>query len=298
MKKLIITLNLIFVLGINAFAQYADTINYTFRIGSAFDFLNSNLTFNKVYGEVKYCKNNLIYLISPAQEDSIHFGFELGGYTGNSLTQIQKNYRTYYEEIDLSYKSKDSISIIKKNSSFNLKNGYQQFSLNAAPYIAFTFGHHFKIGLGVRAELFRFTNYTKLTDEVIIRTDTLKVYSPIESVHRLRGIRDSIGNTINDGYFGLFVPISIFSKHVNIRLNSTIGFINSTGQNQIYQGASLYAKENNKFFLIETTITNPKSGISVHANIRGLFPNQIPIYNVFVSKSFNIDKIYEAVTGG
>jgi hypothetical protein len=296
MKKYILTISLLFSLSFEVIAQYADTINYTFRIGSAFDFLNSNLTFNKVYGEVKYCKNNLILIDNNSSRDSLHFGFELGGYTGNSLTQTQKNYSTYSEEIDLSYKSADSISIIKKNSIYNLQNGYQQFSLNAAPYLCYTFGHHFKIGLGLRAELFRFTNYTKLSDEINIRTDTIRLYSPINSVHRLRTIRDSIGNTSNDGYFGLFVPISIFSRNINIRLNNTFGIINSSGNNQLYKGSNLYSTKGAFFFLIETTITNPRSGISIQANIRGLFPNQTPIYNVFVSKSFSIDKIYEAVT--
>jgi hypothetical protein len=295
MKKFGLTMSIIFVFFIKGYTQYADTIHYTFRIGSGFDFLNSNLSFNKAYGELKFCKNNLIK-INKNSTDSFYFGMELGGYTGNSLTQVQKNFNTYSEDIDYTYQNKDSIKVIKKNSKYNLQNGYQQFSLYAAPYLSYGFNNSFKIGIGIKAELFRFTNYTKLKDEQIIKTDTTQVYSPISSIYKLRSIRDSIGNTSTDGYFGLFIPISIFSRNINIRLNTEIGIINKSQQTQLYNSASLKSKNGNFFYLVEATITNPKSGISIHANIRGILPNQIPIYNVFVSKSFNIDKIYDAIS--
>lgn len=301
---------LVSLLSHTASAQMPDSVHLFFGLGTNFDFLNNSFKLNNVYGELKYINDRVFtskrtiagggalppaapgpggpVVPPPLPAGTLDFRLELGGYRGRALSRIDSDafisslYINPYSPI-----TGDSLNVINQRIKAQRRFSLDQLSLYAIPGVTYNFNNNVRIGLGAYMEMYRVENSVLYSNPELIQSDTL--HAPKTSRVVSREFKDSIGTTQTYGYFGLAIPLTIIEDKVHIRFKAVIGRVIAGSANLPYPGI----EQGRSFYLFDASIMEPHSKFSVIANIRGLFPNSIPIWGVYLTKQFDVAKLFE-----
>ncbi|MBS1614931.1 MAG: hypothetical protein JST06_02320 [Bacteroidetes bacterium] len=292
---------LLSLLSRTAGAQMPDSVHLFFGLGTNFDFLNSSFKLNNVYGELKYINDRVftagstVATSAPAGSTApivapgtLDFRLELGGYRGRALSRIDSDaflsslYINPYAPV-----TGDSLNIVSQRIKAQRRFSLDQLSLYAIPGITYNINNNVRIGLGAYMEMYRVENSVLYSNSEVIESDSSRV--PKTSRVVSHEFKDSVGNTQTYGYFGLAIPLTIIEDKVHIRFKAVIGRVISGSAYLPYPGI----EQGKSFYLFDVSIMEPHSKFSVIANIRGLFPNSLPIWSVYLTKQFDVAKLFE-----
>ena len=298
MRKLIFFISAMLMLNAVK-AQVADTNHLLFRIGSNFDFMNSSISFNRVYGELRYKHDRLV----PIGSNGLYFGLDVGGFSSRSVSSVNNNFisnRSFVDPVN-PYIKPDTLRVITQTIKSKQTLNFNQLSLFFNPMIVKEFtttdsdNIAFRIGVGPYLEMYRPTSYIKYSDTSVLRQDTMGV--PVRGRFVPTNFYDSVGTATTYGYLGVSLSVMLYTTDVIFNLKGTIGrVITGNNGNEYYPTRKYYSPGSNGFYLVEGSIMEPRSKISVHANIRGLLPNYAPVFGVYATKTFDIARLYEAIT--
>ncbi len=309
-KVLILTILCAFILYAKSQRVIPDTSHLYFRLGSNFDFLSENLSLTKVYGKLGYsneriCRARIGNRTSPIN-NHLYFGLDISGSKSNSLTVLNKNYISNISFVDPANPliDPDTIRVVNRTIKSTQSRSFGQLSLYANPMISMNFEnatdtsrpyYSVNVSLGAYFEMYQATSYIKYTDTTVLR-DSIS-HQAAKNQFIGNKFYDSVGATNIYGYFGLSFLLSVYTPEAIIKLKVIFGntAINNNVNYAFHPTIDYFGTKQNNFYIVESSITEPKSKLAIMANIRGLLPNYSPVWGVYVTKTFDIAKLYEAI---